>query len=116
MRNKRSTVGRFATVLVLSGAIVAGTYAFTAANTVPDTKAGDGEGTITGYVLSTVHYNLDATDPSLIDEVTFTLDSVPVAGSTIRSQLAPAGSWYTCTNVAAAVTCDTSAAPQQTVL
>jgi hypothetical protein len=116
MRNKRSTVGRFATVLVLSGAIVAGTYAFTAANTVPASKAGDGAGAVTGYVLSTVHYNLDATDPSLIDQVTFNLDSAPVAGSTIRAQLAPAGSWYSCTNAGVAVTCDTSAAPQQTVL
>jgi hypothetical protein len=95
-------------VLVLSGAIVAGTYAFTAANTVPASKAGDGAGAVTGYVLSTVHYNLDATDPSLIDEVTFTLDSVPVAGSTIMAQLDPAGSWYSCTNVAAAVTCTTT--------
>jgi hypothetical protein len=108
MRNKRSTVGRFATVLVLSGAIVAGTYAFTAANTVPDSKAGDGAGAVTGYVLSTVHYNLNVADPSTIDAVTFTLDSAPVAGSTIRAQLDPAGNWYACTNVAAAVTCTTT--------
>ena len=111
MRNKRSTVGRFATVLVLSGAIVAGTYAFTAANTVPDSKAGDGEGAVTGYVLSTVHYNLNAINPSTIDEVTFTLDSAPVAGSTIMVQLDPAGSWYGCTNAAAAVTCTTTGEP-----
>jgi hypothetical protein len=115
MRSRRSSVGRFATVLVVSGAIVAGTYAFTAANTVPDTKAGDGSGTVTGYVLSSVHYNLNATNPANVDSVTFTLDSTPVAGSTIRAQLAPAGSWYSCTNAATAVTC-TTIAPQATVL
>jgi hypothetical protein len=115
MRSRRSSVGRFATVLVVSGAIVAGTYAFTAANTVPDTKAGDGSGTVTGYVLSSVHYNLNAGNPANIDSVAFTLDSTPVAGSTLRAQLAPAGSWYSCTNAGTAVTCTTTA-PQATVL
>jgi hypothetical protein len=110
MRGTGSRIGRFATVLVVSGAIVAGTYAFTAANTVPDTKAGDGQGTVTGYVLSSVHYNLNATNPANIDSVTFTLDSTPVAGSTLRAQLAPAGTWYTCTNAGTAVTCTTPAA------
>jgi hypothetical protein len=115
MRSRRSSVGRLATVALVSGAIVAGTYAFTAANTVPDTKAGDGQGTVTGYVLSSVHYNLNATNPANIDSVTFTLDSTPVAGSTLRAQLAPAGSWYSCTNAGTAVTCTTTA-PQATVL
>lgn len=114
MGRKFSSIGRVATVLVLSGAIVAGTYAFTAANTVPNSKAGDGQGTVTGYVLSSVHYNLNATNPGNIDAVTFTLDSAPAAGSTIRAQI-NAGSWYTCTNVTTAVTCATLA-PQATVL
>jgi hypothetical protein len=115
MRSRKSSVGRLATVALVSGAIVAGTYAYTAANTVPDTKAGDGQGTVTGYVLSSVHYNLNATNPANIDSVTFTLDSTPVAGSTLRAQLAPAGSWYSCTNAGTAVTCTTTA-PQATVL
>jgi hypothetical protein len=116
MRSRRTSIGRLATVALVSGAIVAGTYAFTAANTVPDTKAGDGQGTVTGYVLSSVHYNLNATNPANIDSVTFTLDSTPVAGSTLRAQLAPAGSWYTCTNVTTAVTCTTVLPTQATVL
>ena len=111
----RSTIRRITTVLLLACVLVAGTYAFTAANTVPDSKAGDGSGTVTGYVLSSVHYNLNGTNPANVDSVTFTLDSTPVAGSTIKAQLAAAGSWYTCTNVAAAVTCVTTA-PQATVL
>jgi hypothetical protein len=115
MRSRWNSVGRISTVLVLSGAIVAGTYAFTAANTVPATKAGDGTGTVTGYVVSSVHYNLNATNPANIDSVTFTLDSAPVAGSTLRAQLAAAGNWYTCTNAATAVTCTTTT-PQATVL
>lgn len=115
MRGTWSSMGRIATVLLVSGALVAGTQAFTAANTVPATKAGDGAGAVTGYVLSSVHYNLNATNPGNIDSLTFTLDVAPVAGSTIRAQLAPAGSWYSCTNTGTAVTCVTTA-PQATVL
>lgn len=115
MRSKWSSIGRLSTVLVLSGAIVAGTYAFTAANTVPASKAGDGSGAVTGYTVSTIHYNLNATTPSNVDSVTFNLDSVPVAGSTIDVQLAAAGSWYTCSNAGVAVTCATTA-PQATVV
>ena len=84
----------FALVLVLAGA----TYAFAAANTVPASKAGDGSGAISGYVVSAIHYNLNAITPTNIDSVTFTLDSAPVAGSTIKIKLVAAGStWYTCT-------------------
>ena len=93
----------FALVLVLAGA----TYAFAAANTVPGSKAGDGNGTITGYTVSTIHYIVNGTNPATIDSVTFTLNTAPVAGSTIKIKLVNAGStWYSCTNVGAAVTCN----------
>ncbi len=112
---RRSSFGRLASVLLVSGALFAGTLALTAANTVPGSKAGDGTGAVTGYVLSSIHYNLNATNPANVDSLTFTLDSAPVAGSTIKTQLAPAGSWYTCTNTGTAVTCTTTS-PQATVL
>src|SRR4051812_440519 len=95
-------------------AMVGAGYAYTASSTVPNTNAGDGAGTITGYVVSSVKYNLNAGNPQNIDSLTFNLDSTPVAGSTLKAQLAAAGSWYTCTNVAAAVTCTTTS-PQATV-
>jgi hypothetical protein len=100
--------------LALVVALGATGYAFTATSTVPGTNAGDGSGTISGYVVSSVKYNLNASNPGNIDSVTFTLDSTPIAGSTIKAQLAAAGSWYTCTNVAAAVTCNVTS-PQSTV-
>ena len=46
------------TVLILAGAA----YAFAAANTVPATKAGDGLGVISGYTVTNVVYDLNATD------------------------------------------------------
>jgi hypothetical protein len=94
---------------VLAGVVGVAGFAFTASNTVPNTKAGDGSGTVTGYVLSSVHYTLNATDPSKADSVAFTLNSTPVAGSTIKAKVA--GTWYDCTNTAADVSCSTSLAP-----
>ncbi len=103
--------------VVLGGVVVAGVmgvsgFAFTASNTVPATKAGDGTGTVTGYVVTGVHYGLNGTDPTKADSVTFNLDSTPVAGSTLKTKVG--ANWYTCTNVAAAVTCVTTS-PQATV-
>jgi hypothetical protein len=97
-----------AAVLILASA----TYAFAAANTVPASKAGDGSNTISGYTASAVHYNLNANNPTIVDSVTFTLDSTPIAGSTIRislvssSNASNSNTWYTCLNKGTAVTCD----------
>lgn len=66
--------------------------------------------------MSDVHYTLNGSDPTKIDQVSFTLDTAPKAGSTIKIKLESAGStWYSCTNVSTAVTCTTTS-PQATVL
>jgi len=111
-------MNKFRGRVVLGGAVVAGAigmagFAFTASNTVPDTKAGDGTGTVSGYVVSSVHYGLNSTDPTKADSIAFTLDSTPKAGSTIKTKVG--GVWYSCTNSAAAVTCDTTVGTQATV-
>ncbi len=115
MRNRTWRAGRWIALLALVIGLVVGTYAFTAANTVPDTKAGDGSGTITGYAVSSVHYTLNGTDPSKVDAVAFTVNSTPVSGSTMKVQLVSGGTWYTCTNVVTAVSCTTTS-PQATVV
>ncbi len=103
------------TIFILVLVMASATYAFAAANTVPTSKAGDGSGGITGYTVSAIHYALNAANPATIDAVTFTLDSAPAGGSTIKIKLVGAGStWYTCTNVATAVTCNTTGAPVST--
>lgn len=90
------------------------TYALTASNTVPVTKAGAGAGRISGYSVSNVRYKLNATDPRNIDLVTFDLDTAPPAGSTIRVKLQSGGStWYACTAAGAATSCGTTT-PQAT--
>ncbi|MEO8541262.1 MAG: hypothetical protein ABI577_16090 [bacterium] len=108
-------------VMMLGGAAIVGVailgvaLASTASNTVPTSKAGEGQGTITGYNIATVHYQLNATDPSKVDAVTFTLDTAPIAGSTIKVKVGSASAtWYTCTTVTTAATCATTS-PAATV-
>lgn len=93
-------------IAIVAFAFASVATAYAAANTVPASKAGDGSGAISGYTVSAIHYVLNST-PTTIDSVTFTLNSAPVAGSTIRIKLVAAGStWYTCTNAGTAVTCN----------
>ena len=112
---RRIQRARMVMVAAVGAIVMLTSYAFTASNTVPSTAAGDGSGTITGFTVSNVDYALNGTTPANIDTVTFDLDSDPGASSTIQIKLESAGStWYTCSNVTTAVTCDTTS-PQATV-
>jgi hypothetical protein len=107
-RFKRRAVvaaGAFVAVLSVSG------YAFTASNTVPNASLGQGSNTISGYAVSSVAYNLDASTPTNLDSVNFTIS--PATATSVKIQLVTAGSWYTCTNTAGAVSCPTTS-PQAT--
>jgi len=113
MRHSRKRFGRRAIVAI--GALVAvlsvSGYAFTASNTVPNATLGQGANTISGYTVSSVAYNLDATTPTNLDSVSFTIS--PTTASTVKVQLASGGSWYTCTNTSGSVSCATTS-PQAT--
>ncbi len=88
-------------IAVIVIAIGGSAYAFAAANTVPDTTAGSGASTVSGYTVSNVVYDLDATDPTIVDAITFSIS--PDAGSekavAVFVQTDPAGSWTSCTLV-----------------
>jgi hypothetical protein len=73
----------FLIVLVVLAAT--GAYVFTASNTVPNTNAGSGSGSISGYTISTVAYNLNSTNPNNIDTVTFTI--APTTAGTVKIQV-----------------------------
>lgn len=107
----RSPRRRILVVAVLAIAVASGVYAFAASNTVPNTTAGAGSGTISGYTVTNVAYSLNATTPTNVDQVAFTI--APTAASTVKVQLASGGSWYSCTNAAGSVTCATIS-PQAT--
>jgi hypothetical protein len=112
MRLLRLPRRRTIIVSVLALGMAVGVYAYAATNTVPGSTAGAGSGAISGYTVSSVQYSLNATTPTNLDQVAFTI--TPAAASTVKAQLASGGSWYSCTNTAGSVTCNTTS-PQATV-
>ena len=117
-----SKVGRTPLRLVVAIGIAAilgtGAYAFTASNTVPNTTAGSGQGTVSGYTITGIHYTLNTTTPANIDSLTFTVS--PVIPSTsngkviVQAALTSGGPTnYSCTTntTGETVTCAT-ASPQ----
>jgi hypothetical protein len=68
-------------LVVIFSTVMAGAYAFTASNTVPTSQAGQGEGTVSGYTATSVVWGLDASNPSNLHQVVFTLN--PVTASSV---------------------------------
>jgi archaellin len=102
---------RVALIVSVAALAAPAAYAFTASNTVPDTTAGAGTAAVSGYTASGIGYGLDATTPTDVDSVSFTIS--PAAG-TVKVRLSPTGAWYACSNSGGAVTCATTS-PQATV-
>jgi hypothetical protein len=114
-----SKAGRVPFRIVVAVGIAAilgtGAYAFTASNTVPNTTAGSGQGTVSGYTVSNIHYALNTTTPANIDSLTFTVS--PVIPSTsngkvvVQAALSSGGpTSYSCTTntTGDTVTCATT--------
>jgi hypothetical protein len=101
---------RYLLAAAVAAVVAPAAYAFTAANTVPNSNAGSGSGTISGYTVSNVAYTLNASNPQNVDQVAFTI--APTTG-TVKAQLVSGGSWYACTNSSGSVTCATTS-PQAT--
>jgi hypothetical protein len=103
---------RLAIFAVLAMAVASGVFAYAATNTVPATTAGSGAAAISGYTITSVAYGLNASTPTNLDSVSFTI--APTTANTVKVQLAAAGTWYSCSNTAGAVSCATTS-PQATV-
>lgn len=86
--------------VLAAGVVAMGAHAFTASNTVPDTKAGIGAGAISGYVVTDVAYTFSA-DGTNITGVDFNLDGL---ADTLKIKLFGADSWHSCTPGTTAVT------------
>ena len=97
---------RMVLVVAFAATLALATYAFTASNTVPGTKAGKGEGAITGYTVSGIAYTL-AANPANIDSVAFTLSA---SAATVRAKVVQSSATYTnCTVTGGTnVSCDFS--------
>ena len=130
MRGSRIFSLRSLAVLALPLLLAAAGYAMAAANTIPPTRAGDGQGSLTSYTLDTatapntttsLHVSLETNgDPTKILKVRFTIVvgggvAVPqtVRAAFLTSGGAQIGSWYsTCTNLSGTTwECATSGTP-----
>jgi hypothetical protein len=99
-------------ILILSTAA----FGFAASNTVPAGQAGEGQGGITGYTVSSVVYTLDSSDPTAFDSVAFTLDAaasdvyaglddgVTIDWASCTSQNPPTDTQFSCDLTAVTVT------------
>jgi hypothetical protein len=92
-------------ILAAVALFAVGGAAFTAANTTPNSSAGEDTATaISGFTISGITYNLDAADPTLIDSVVFTAQSDhagpwPAAlGTRVGRFTVTAAQWYVCTD------------------
>src|SRR5687767_14011498 len=85
-------------VVVMAGSVYTNTNTFAA-----EPKTGAGSEAISGYAVSDVHYDLNATDPQNIDSIDFTLVGQPASTATIQYRLADGSSWSAdCAHVSAA--------------
>ena len=82
--------------------VSASAYAFAAQNTVADSAAGYKANVIPGYTVTNIAYDLDATDPTLVDKITFSISpsSGTVVAAIVKLQTVDAGSWTDCVLVA----------------
>jgi len=87
-------------MLVFVVVVIAGSaYAFAASNTIADNAAGYKASVVPGYAVTNIVYDLDSTDPTLVDAITF--DIAPSSGAAVAAivkiQTESSGSWTSCT-------------------
>ena len=83
--------------IILTLGVIA--YGYAAANIVPESGAGDGSGTVSGYTVTNIDYTLLSSDPSKIESVAFDVAATGGADAPNEVQITvDAGTtWVTCT-------------------
>ena len=102
MRGRRHS-GALLTAVVAVGTMAV--PAFTDDTGLGSTSAGDGAGDVSGFTVSSIHYEPSA-DPGLLDHVTFRLDPAPGPDASVLVVLAEQE--YPCVTGGSSATCDTS--------
>lgn len=87
-------------LILFSLSVVA--YGYAAANVVPESGAGDGSGTVSGYTISNIDYNLLASDPSKVTSIDMDIAATSGAGTPddVRITVDSGTTWVTCTGPA----------------
>lgn len=99
--------------LLLLFILIAAVYAFAAANSVPESGAGDGTGVVSGYTVTNIVYAPNATNPSTLDSVSFALAPTAGAGAptVVRASVDGGTTWSAnCTLATGTWTCNLSGA------
>jgi len=105
-------------IALLAIIVAGGVYGFAAANSVPASAAGYSASVVSGYTITNIVYDLNATDPTLVDKITFL--AAPSTGTLVAAlakiQTVTAGAWTSCVLVAGTapsmtVTCTTTGLP-----
>ncbi|MCC6237865.1 MAG: hypothetical protein IT299_09865 [Dehalococcoidia bacterium] len=90
----------FWVVLAALALVLVGRAAFAAANTVPQSSAGAGSAAVSGFTITAIDYNLNATNPLNLDTATFTAtadNGETGTALTIRVRFdASTSDWYEC--------------------
>jgi uncharacterized membrane protein len=96
-RNFKILMIALVTVIVAGGA-----FAFAAQNTVADSAAGYQASVVPGYTVTNIAYDLNATDPTLVDKITFLISpsSGTVVAAITKLQTVTGGAWTDCVLVA----------------
>ncbi|MDK2981109.1 MAG: hypothetical protein PWQ55_1456 [Chloroflexota bacterium] len=83
--------------IVLTLGVVA--YGYAAANVVPESGAGDGTGTVSGYDISNIDYTLLSSDPTKVESVAFDVVATAGAGAPNEVQITvdSGTTWVSCT-------------------
>jgi len=86
-----------AIALILLLAVVA--FGYAAANIVPESGAGDGTGTVSGYTITNIDYTLLTSDPSKVESLTLDVTATTGAGiaGDVRITVDGGTTWVTCT-------------------
>jgi hypothetical protein len=86
--------------LILILAVVA--FGYAAANIVPESGAGDGTGTVSGYTITNIDYTLLTSDPSKVQLLTLDVAATAGAGDAtdVRITVDSGTTWITCTGPA----------------
>lgn len=80
------------------GLVAAATLGFAATNTVSGSYAGDGVGSVSGYNVTNLHYNLDGANPNMTTSITFNINPVLTGTSTKRISFDNGASWIPAIN------------------
>jgi hypothetical protein len=88
--------------LMLVFVLIGSSYAFAAANTIEVSNAGQGSDTVSGYGITNLVYNLNDTDPTTVDTITFTVTPDPagtnkIAAKVVYLQADQSATWIQCT-------------------